>query len=90
MVELRSRLTGGSVNKNNPEIWDYSIILAPPVRLELTTSKLTASCSTIELQGIDCSLIITQIIHSIKRQCYNLIKKRLRCNVQSFRFDGSN
>ena len=26
--------------------------MAPPVRLELTTSKLTASCSTIELQGI--------------------------------------
>ena len=25
--------------------------MAPPVRLELTTSKLTASCSTIELQG---------------------------------------
>ena len=50
MVELRSRLTLG--NKNNPETWDYSIILAPPVRLELTTSKLTASCSTIELQGI--------------------------------------
>lgn len=52
MGELRSRLTGGSENKNNPEIWDYLIILAPPVRLELTTSKLTASCSTIELQGI--------------------------------------
>ena len=26
--------------------------MAPPVRFELTTSKLTASCSTIELQGI--------------------------------------
>lgn len=50
MGELHSRLTLG--NKNNPETWDYSIILAPPVRLELTTSKLTASCSTIELQGI--------------------------------------
>ena len=26
--------------------------MAPPARLELATSKLTASCSTIELQGI--------------------------------------
>ena len=25
--------------------------MAPPARLELATSKLTASCSTIELQG---------------------------------------
>ena len=40
MVELRSRLTGGRYgNKNNPETWDYSIILAPPVRLSFCKSK---------------------------------------------------
>ena len=31
--------------------------MAPPVRLELTTSKLTASCSTIELQGIVSTIV---------------------------------
>ena len=38
------------VSKNRPLGSDFFIV-APPVRLELTTSKLTASCSTIELQG---------------------------------------
>ena len=35
--------------------------MAPPVRLELTTSKLTASCSTIELQG-KVLIILPQIM----------------------------
>ena len=40
----------GSITKNRP-LGSEFFIVAPPVRLELTTSKLTASCSTIELQG---------------------------------------
>ena len=38
--------------------------MAPPVRLELTTSKLTASCSTIELQGI-ASIIVSNILNTV-------------------------
>lgn len=56
---------------------DLSSNVAPPVRLELTTSKLTASCSTIELQGNlgkiiahgteECNTII------LTHECYNKI-----------------
>ena len=45
MGELRSRLTGGSENKNNPKIWDYSIILAPPVRLSFCRQKPSITAS---------------------------------------------
>ena len=40
--------------------------MAPPVRLELTTSKLTASCSTIELQG-NVSRIVSEVVQNVNK-----------------------
>ena len=52
-VELRSvwPRTKPNKNKNKNPLGSIFILVAPPARLELATSKLTASCSTIELQG---------------------------------------
>ena len=57
--------------------------MAPPVRLELTTSKLTASCSTIELQGI-VTIIVSNPSLIVKRHIRVAFMLKYKHTVRRF------